>query len=521
MSDIRYEQGILGSVSARFPARTKTFDLLTLGLMAWLGFMLLGPVLTVPLHIPFNYNEGWNANLDTRAVTPGAGPLYPGPDSFIFNNYPPLGFFIVGAAGRALGDMIMAGRIIALAALLCSAGFIGLSIRRLGGTTRASLAAGLLLVVFVCDYYRTYVAMDDPQWLAHSLMLGGLALLLRGGVAQLRAGGTPAWQVAAAALLMVTGAFVKHNLVALPVGVTLWLLWLNRRAALVWCVTGVVALAAGLGIAEAMFGHAVFDDVLHHRRIFRVHLLVYSASRLAPMLPMAVVACIGVRRRTIGDGAVLVALFGGIALVTGIVQRMGEGVYYNAHFETLIAACLGFGLALSVAFAKPPGGAAPSRNIWFKRLVAPSVLLVFALTPVIGATPWHVPIEWHDVTERHAREAAWQPVIARLAAANGPVGCILMSVCTWAGKPSGVDLFNMTQSVLAGGPIEAFRAKTLAGGWALFEDDPASFLHRDATRKLGYDPVMAPFATAYTPIMPAPDGAVLLAPRNRPAGGAR
>ena len=30
------------------------------------------------------------------------------------------------------------------------------------------------------------------------------------------------------------------------------------------------------------------------------------------------------------------ALFGGIALVTGIGQRTGEGVYYDAHLETLL-----------------------------------------------------------------------------------------------------------------------------------------------------------------------------------------
>jgi hypothetical protein len=34
--------------------------------------LLVGLVLTAPLHIPLNYNEAWNAGVDTRAVTPAA-----------------------------------------------------------------------------------------------------------------------------------------------------------------------------------------------------------------------------------------------------------------------------------------------------------------------------------------------------------------------------------------------------------------------------------------------------------------
>jgi hypothetical protein len=481
------------------------FDALMLALLAWLAFLLAGPVLTIPLHIPINYNEGWNAGFDTRAVTPGAGPLYPGPDSLVFDNYPPLGFLIVGAAGRALGDMIVAGRAIALAALLCAAGLTGICVRALGGTARAAAAAALLLVLFACDFYRGYVAMDDPQWLAHALMLGGLALLLGCGTASLRAGAAPPWRVAGAALLMVAGAFVKHNLVALPLATTLWLVWLSRRAGCVWLLAAASGLAAGLGAMEAAFGHAAFDDILGHRRIFRIHLLTHAISRLAPLLPMAGVAAMGLRRRASGDGAVLAALFCGIALVTGVAQRMGEGVYYNAHFETLIALCLAFGLALSPALAKPPR---PRGH-----RLGPASLCAIALLPVLGATPWHAPIAWHDITDRHAREAAWRPAITRLAAADGPVGCLMLSLCAWAGKPFSVDLFNLTQSVLAGGPIARFRAMALGGYWAVFEDDPASFLHSDAVRKLGTDPVMAPFATAYAPAMAAPGGAVLLTPR--------
>jgi 4-amino-4-deoxy-L-arabinose transferase-like glycosyltransferase len=245
------------------------FDVVLLLGFLVLAFQMLGPVLTIPLHIPVNYNEGWNAIFDARAVTPGAGPLYPPSDSFVFNNYPPLGFYLVGALGRyVFGDMIVAGRIVALFSLLSAAGLIGFCVCRLGGTRRAGIAAGLLLLLFINSYYKIYVAVDDPQWLAHATMLAGLAILLRGGVGRLRKG-LPDTRLVAAALLVVAGGFIKHNLVALPLAVTVWLVVLNRRAATVWMATGLAGLGAGIAAIAALHGWAAYDDILRHRRVFR------------------------------------------------------------------------------------------------------------------------------------------------------------------------------------------------------------------------------------------------------------
>ncbi|MGI4745335.1 MAG: hypothetical protein ACRYGI_14240 [Janthinobacterium lividum] len=177
--------------------RSTSFDRLMIAGFALLGFLLLEPVLTIPLHVPVNYNEGWNAGFDTRAV------------SLVFDNYPPLGFFIVGAAGR----------IVSLVALLAAAGFMGLSIRQLGGTARSATAASLLLMLYACSFYRTYVVMDDPQWLAHAMMLAGLVLLLRDGAIIRHESGSLSSRliirIAASSLPMVAGGFVEHNLVAL------------------------------------------------------------------------------------------------------------------------------------------------------------------------------------------------------------------------------------------------------------------------------------------------------------------
>ena len=459
---------------------------------AFLFFLLLGPLLIIPLHIPINYNEGWNALFDSRAVTRGVGPLYPPKGDFVFNNYPPLGFYLVGAFGRfVFGDMILAGRVISLAALLLAGVLTGLCVRLLGGSARSGLAAGLLLLLFMSTFYRTYVAMDDPQWLAHAVMLCGLTTLLhRNGLMRLRAGELPIVNVLGGVLLMVAGGFIKHNLIALPCATTCWLLAYNRRAALLWIFAAIGLLAFGAGIIFLLHGPIAFADIFHHPRVFRPSLMTHSVSRLAPMLPMALVEIALLRQQFRSASAdhrsaiIFIMAFGLIALITGIAQRTGEGVYYNAHFETLIAVCIGFGVALAPIFAE---------GVTFRGFAFGAAgLTCLAAAPLFGGLPWHVPLAWQDIQQRTARAAAWQPVIARIAAADGRAGCLLMSLCWWANKPSMVDVFNLTESLAVGGPRQAFQAAVTAGEIGIFEDDPASFTHRDGIRQLGYDPVMGP-----------------------------
>jgi hypothetical protein len=505
---LRFSRGT-GNVSV---SNAAFVGLVVLG-AAFLAFLLLGPVLIIPLHIPINYNEGWNALFDNRAVTPGAGPLYPPKGDFVFNNYPPLGFYVVGAFGRfVFGDMILAGRVISLVSLLLAGALTGLCVRLLSGSARSGLAAGLLMLLFMSTFYRTYVAMDDPQLLAHATMLCGLAILLhRHGLMRLRAGELPIVNVLGAVLLMIAGGFIKHNLVALPCATTCWLLAYNRRAALLWSLAAIGLLACGAGITFLLHGPIAFADIFHHPRVFRPSLMTHSFSRLAPMLPMALLEIALLRQQFRGASAdlrsaiIFITLFGSIALITGIAQRTGEGVYYNAHFETLIAVCIGFGVALKPVFA---------RGVTFRGFAFGAAgLTCLAAAPLFGGLPWHVPLAWQDIEQRSARAAAWQPVIARIAVADGRAGCLLMSLCWWAGKPSMVDVFNLTESLAVGGPSQAFQEAVTAGEMRIFEDDPASFTHRDGIRQLGYDPVMGPIAAAgYTIAAYGPEGSRLLVP---------
>ncbi len=515
------------------------FDRVLLAGSVLLVFLMLGPALSVPLHIPLGYNEGWNAVFAGRAVMPGTPPLYPRPldpgdGGFVFNNYPPLSFYIVGVLGRfVFGDMIVAGRIVSLFSMIVVSGLIVQCVRHLGGTLRSGVAAGLLMLLIVCAFYRGYVAMDDPQWLAEVFSIGGLTVLLHHrGTARIIYGDLAIAKLACAALLMLAGGLVKHNVVALPLAVTVWLLMLNRRAAIAWVGLAAAGLCVALLVVACVHGRAAFIDILQHRRIYRASLMKNSFFRLIPIMPMAAIEALLLRaiRQPTSTGEApgealrerraafaLVGLFGVIATVTGVLQRYGEGVYYNAHFETLVAVSLGFGLALGEAF----------RRVQQSGMIraSPALLTGIAALPMIAAAPWYFPAAWHDITDRALRVQAWQPMIARIAAADGPAGCMSMSLCWWAGKPSAVDVFNLTERAEAGGDIAGFTAAIKAHRLAIFQDDPASFTHRDGIRRVGYDPVMQPFVAAgYTLVARGPENTVLLAPAGtapQPVAGGR
>jgi len=131
----------------------------------------------IGLRLPLDPNEGWNAYHAAAAM--GAGPLYPGPQSFMINNYPPLSFYFVGALGGVFGDNIIAGRIVSLLSLVAVA-FRHFFCRLPHGLARAgrhssrpcSSSAGLLA-------FTDYVGMDDPQMLAHAIAMAGFLVLLR------------------------------------------------------------------------------------------------------------------------------------------------------------------------------------------------------------------------------------------------------------------------------------------------------------------------------------------------------
>ena len=389
--------------------------------------LALGRLWWIPAHAPHNINEGWNAGHVARAF--GAGSLYPAPDALIANNYPPLSFFVTGLIDRLVGDAIVTGRILSLLSQIAVGAAIYAIVRRLDDDRRIAAVAVLLFAGCGVTVLRKYLAMNDPQWLAQAAMAWATVLL----VPHLPAERLSPGRVAAAAVLVVAGGLVKHNLVAVPIAATLWLWFTHRRAFPVWVAAGGATAVAACAILFGIWGSAVFVDVLAPARSYSLlRMIAHGAPLLLFVLP-GLIAGRPILAAWREDARLLLPiLLLAVAVPTAIVQRSGDGVDINAIFETVFA----------LAIVVPIGCSLRRGQLW--RWFGVAALPAIVLVPVAAVA---------DARELVGRDAAvehWRPFIAGVKAARGPVACDDQAICHWAGRRSALDFFALKQRLLKG-----------------------------------------------------------------------
>lgn len=397
-----------------------------LALAAALALLHLAlPLDALPRLVSRNYNEGWNAY---HALAVGSErPLYPEPAGLFPNNYPPLSFPVVAAASWWGGDPLRAGRVVSLLALLALSAEIGWLARRFTGSTALGAFAALLFPASLAAAFEDYVAMNDPQLLGHALVLGGFVLLGEGR--------SPA-RLATAALLMLLGGLVKHNLIALPLATTFWLLGRERRALASWLAASLLLGASALGALWSIFGASLFASVLGPRTTSIGIAAWVSADWLTRLAGPISVGLLAAREAWNDPDARLLALYAACALVIGFAATAGEGVGPNAYFDLLIALCLLGPFLLARVTALVPTGA---------RVIPTGALaLALLLGPLIDAPDALLGLPGRLEATRRL-EAVTREDVAHLAARPGPAVCETLALCFWAGKPAGVDLFNGQQ----------------------------------------------------------------------------
>ena len=379
------------------------------------------------LYVPLDPNEGWNA-YHALAATSG-GTLYPSPGSLVFNNYPPLSFYIVGAFGMLTGDNIVAGRIVSLLATLGVAAAIYTCLRAMKTEHRHALFAALLFVsgLFV---FTDYVGMDDPQLLAHAVALGGLALLL--------ARPPTSAVVTTAALLMTAALFIKHNLIALPVAVTIWLALYDRRDAARFAILGLLFGLIGLVIFHQVYGGGLIDR-LNSQRLWSAATLTENLTSFliwenVSLFGLAVLIFIGRGDKRIA----FCAIYAAASVIAAMAFAGGAGVDLNIWFDAAIALALGTGLLLE-EFAHRP-----RLNVV---IGAVCIMPLLAGLSLGWDDAWLARGYWlHPLAEE---TASARTDIAFLRSHEGPALCEMLSLCYWAEKREEVDVFNLGQAYAA------------------------------------------------------------------------
>ncbi len=411
-------------------------DALPAILMTAIALALLSyPALRMFGQFEINYNEGWNAYHQMRAI--GGEALYRFDSPYVFNNYPPLSFYVVGVLGEGFGGPVLAGRMVSIVSVLGVAVLLGLAVRDMGGRAIDGVLAGACWVCFLVVTAHNYIGMNDPQMLGHLLMAAGLAVYVRNPSRPSR--------LFVALLCFWLALLVKHTLLAIPLAVGIDLLFRSPRLA-----GRVFAAAAALSVLTALalyglYGAAFFEQLLAPREFSVVRAAIQTIEFLVRVqVPLVFVAAsLTLFHRGRHERLVLVSL--GLGLALGVVYSGGAGTSLNVFFDVLIALALGAGLIAARASTL-----FRHERLGWRRCAMLMLAGFVAFAPAL-AVPRLV---WQSVAsiggQAGERERAFAADIAFARSVEGPTICNSLLVCFTLGRPFLFDPFNSYQAMMLG-----------------------------------------------------------------------
>ncbi len=402
-------------------------------LLAIGALLMVEPVLTIPARVAKNYNEGWNAYQAAHAF--GPEPLYPDPSALIANNYPPLSFYLVGVLGTIAGDHIVAGRWVSLASFLAVALAVGYVAGRLSQSARLGFASSALFVGTMTTFQPEYLGMNDPQWLAQAVQSVALVVLLTRPVSPSR--------LRLVLVLTLFAGLIKHNLVSLPIALTLQLLVHDRRQAWRWLKGSALALALCLSALYLVYGQNFFLDVLCNARSYALADFWQRARLwLPPLVPLGLAFLAFARLEPASPRKTLLLLYVAVSAGIGAGVLGGAGINRNVLVDLIIGLSIAAGLAI-------PRISERFDTIQNRAAIETGAILVFALG-ILLAAPGRLSKAQESLATLEVRESRVAADIGVLAGVSGAVACENLALCYWAGKPFEMDLFDLGQKLRSG-----------------------------------------------------------------------
>src|SRR5262245_8102575 len=134
---------------------------------------LIPGVWRIPYQFSITYNEGWNTYHSDHAVN--GVKLYDRSRELTPVIYPTLFFYLEGAVGKAIGNTLLAGRLLAILSLLGVGILCGMLALQLGRSIYAAIFSGAFCIGCIAAFAPQYVGMNDPQLTAHVFSLIALS----------------------------------------------------------------------------------------------------------------------------------------------------------------------------------------------------------------------------------------------------------------------------------------------------------------------------------------------------------
>jgi general stress protein CsbA len=424
----------------RSPSRPQTWLLPLFAILV----LVYAITLSVPnlLSIGFiferNYNEGWNVYNAQRLI--GHELIYDS-NYWRINNYPIFSFLLAVGVNFIIHNLLISGRVIALVSFVAVGILAAAAIRRFGGDRVDAVFGGGCALGFCYLVAPGWIAVDDPQTLAQALMLGGLVSYLSRSHDRL--------SLLRTAVLVTLGGFVKHNIVAIPLAITLDIAIRSPRRLLFWlgCCAGLAVSC--VGVTQLVAGGAFVDHLLLPRLFTwygaRYHLMKYL--RLGEF-PFAVILLFA--RVIFSRERYILAVYGTISICAATIFAGFEGTSYNMFQDAAVFLAIAAGVLLHELRSRLSAVASPSaRGAKFALSIAPLLLAqpILARSPAAFAQIYHAGglLEIDRQAERSfLAEAEF------VSGKHGPAICESLLLCYRAGQPFVLDPFNSRQLILAG-----------------------------------------------------------------------
>jgi hypothetical protein len=385
-----------------------------------------------------NYNEGWNVYNAARMINHEL--IYDG-NYWRVNNYPIGSFLLVAAVNLIVNDLLLSGRIIALLSFVAVGFLAAVATRRFGGDLVDAEFGGGCAFAFCYLIAPAWVAVDDPQTLGEAVMLGGLVSYF--------AGSPERRALFRTALFIVLALFVKHNLVAIPIVITLDLAIRSPRLLPIWLAYCTGLVTGFLGVTELLAGGAFIDHLLSPR-IFswhgsRYHLMKYLRLFKFPLLGIVLSA-----RPLFSGRRFFLAAWGITSIALATLLSGFEGTSYNMFQDAAVF----LGVASGVLLSELRKLRIENANIRDPLAKLTAVVLPILVTqPVWARLPETLVKLVHPsrIFElNHQAERTFLADARYISARGGSAFCESLLLCYAAGQPFILDPFNSRQYILAG-----------------------------------------------------------------------
>jgi hypothetical protein len=393
----------------------------------------IGNLLSLGFTFEINYNEGWNVYNADRLIH---SELIYDNNYWRVNNYPIGSFLIIAAANVLFGDLLLSGRLVALASFGAIGVFAAIATRRFGGgRTDAVFGAGCAMG-FCYLVAPAWINADDPQTLGEAVMLGALVSYIGRPPDRLN--------LLRTAFLVVFGGFIKHNILAIPAAITVDLAIRSPRR-LLWWLASCAGLATGFVALTQLVAGGNFVDHLLSPRIFswygaRYHLMKYLRLFKFSLAAIALSASL-----VLTADRMIFAVWGMISIISATILSGFEGTSYNMFQDAAVF----LGIAAGVMMSELRKLGSSSRFASILATILPFVVAQPILTrvPDVAAQVYHGRALLDSASKRQEMFLADAKYVADR---HGPAICESLLLCYLAGQPFILDPFNSRQYMLSG-----------------------------------------------------------------------